>query len=59
VNEAYSDFHTLTADKFHAAHDVLLHLDELGELLCEVGAEGAGGSLAESMACDKLLDGLF
>ena len=52
LREAYSNFHALTANQFHAAHDVLLHLDELGELLCEIWAEGAGGSLAESMTCD-------
>ena len=55
----YSDFHPLTADELHAAHNVLLHLDKLGELLCQVGPEGAGSSLAESMAYIQLLDGLF
>ncbi len=46
----YSDLHALTANKFHAAHNVLLHLHELGELLCEIWAELAGSLLAESMA---------
>jgi hypothetical protein len=27
--EAYSDLHALPRHKFHAAHHVLLHLDEL------------------------------
>jgi hypothetical protein len=52
LREAYSNFHTLTANEFHAAHDVLLHLHELGELLCKIWAEGAGSSLAESMTCN-------
>jgi hypothetical protein len=46
----YSNFHALTANKLHASHNVLLHLHQLGELLCEVWAELAGGLLAESMA---------
>ena len=50
--EAYCDLHTLTANELHGAHDVLLHLHELGELLCEVGAEGTGvNRLAEVVAC--------
>lgn len=47
---SYSDFHALPGDELHAAHDVLLHLDELRQLLGEVGAEGAGGVLAEGMS---------
>jgi hypothetical protein len=52
VHEAYSDLHTLTANELHGAHDVLLHLHELGELLRKVGAEGTGvNGLAEVVAC--------
>lgn len=33
INEnAYRGFHTLLGDQLHAAHDVLFHFDELGEL---------------------------
>jgi hypothetical protein len=46
----YSDLHALAANKLHAAHNILLHLHELGELLCEIWAELAGSLLAESMA---------
>ena len=50
--EAYSNLHTLTANELHGAHDVLLHLHELGELLRKVGAEGTGvNGLAEVVAC--------
>jgi hypothetical protein len=52
VYKAYSNLHTLTADELHGAHDVLLHLHELGELLRKVGAEGTGvNGLAEVVAC--------
>lgn len=51
VHETYSNLHALTSDKFHAAHDVLLHLDELGEFLGEVGTESTGRSFSEGMAC--------
>jgi hypothetical protein len=47
--ETYSDFHALTTNKFHAAHNVLFHLHELGELLCEIWAELACGLATESM----------
>jgi hypothetical protein len=46
----YSNFHALAANKFHASHNVLLHLHELGELLCKIWAELAGGLFAEGMA---------
>lgn len=50
--EAYSDLHALTANELHGAHDVLLHLHKLGELLRKVGAEGTGvNGLAEVVAC--------
>jgi len=48
--ELLCNLHTLTADLLHTAHDVLLHLYELGELLCEIWTELAGGLAAESMA---------
>lgn len=50
-HETYRDLHALTSYKFHAAHDVFLHLDELGEFLGEVGTEGTGRSFSEGMAC--------
>ena len=43
-------FHALFSHHFHAAHHVFFHLDELGELLGQVGAECAGRVLAEGMA---------
>lgn len=46
----YSDFHALPGDELHAAHDVLLHLDELRQLLGEIRAEGTGGILTEGMS---------
>lgn len=51
----YCNFHALTTNKFHAAHNILLHLYELGELLCEIWAELTGGLVAESMAWDEKL----
>jgi hypothetical protein len=51
--KAYSNLHALTANELHGAHDVLLHLHELGELLRKIGAESTGvDGLAEVMACD-------
>lgn len=48
----YRNLHTLTADELHGAHDVLLHLHELGELLGKVGAESTGvDGFAEVVAC--------
>jgi hypothetical protein len=46
----YSDFHALPGDELHAAHNILLHLDELRQLLGEIGAEGTGGILTEGMS---------
>jgi hypothetical protein len=51
--KAYSNLHALTANELHGAHDVLLHLHELRELLRKIGAESTGvDGLAEVMACD-------
>ena len=52
---SYGDFHALPGDKLHAAHNVLLHLDELRQFLGEVGAEGAGGVLPEGMSWLELV----
>jgi hypothetical protein len=53
VFKAYSNLHALTANELHGAHDVLLHLHELGELLRKIGAEGTGvDGLAEVVACE-------
>ena len=50
----YSNLHTLATDQLHGAHDVLLHLHELGELLRKIGAEGAGvDGLAEVVAYER------
>jgi hypothetical protein len=50
--KAYSNLHALTANELHGAHDVLLHLHELGELLRKIGAESTGvDGLAEVVAC--------
>ena len=38
----YSNFHSFSTNKLHTAHDVLLHLDELRQLLGEIWAKGAG-----------------
>lgn len=46
----YSDIHALLGDSLETAHDVLLHLDELGQLLGQVGTESAAGVAAEGMA---------
>jgi hypothetical protein len=46
----YSNFHAFAADKLHAAHNVLLHLHKLRELLCEIRAELAGSLTTDSMA---------
>ena len=45
--ELLSDLHALTANKLHRAHNVLLHLDQLRQLLGEVRAECAGSRPAE------------
>jgi hypothetical protein len=51
----YSNLHTLATDELHGAHDVLLHLYELRELLREVRAEGARvDGLAEVVAWEGL-----
>jgi len=47
----YSDLHALPGDELHAAHDVLLHFDQLRQLPCEVRAKGTGGILTECMSC--------
>jgi hypothetical protein len=50
--EAYSNLHALTANELHRAHDVLLHLHELRELLRKIGTESTGvDGLAEVVAC--------
>jgi len=54
VCKAYSNFHALTANELHGAHDVLLHLHELGKLLREIRAEGTRvNRLAEVVACRR------
>lgn len=48
---AYSNFHTLSADDFHAAHDVLLHFYKRAELFGQLWAKGASGGFTERMTC--------
>jgi len=52
--KTYCDLHSLSADELHGAHDVLLHLHQLRQLLGEIGSEGASGISAERVACKKL-----
>lgn len=49
--ELLGDIHALLGNGLETAHNVLLHLDELGELLGQVRAKGATSVAAESMAC--------
>lgn len=46
----YCDLHSFSTDKLHRAHDVLLHLDQLRQLLGKIGAESASGISAEAVA---------
>lgn len=51
----HSNFHSLTSDKLHGAHHILLHLDQLRELLREIWAKSASGGFAECMAYTERL----
>lgn len=44
------NLHTLLSYCFQATHNVLLHLDKLGELLGEIRPEGTGGVPSQGMA---------
>lgn len=46
----YGNFHALTSNELHTAHNVLFHLHELRKLLCKIWAELAGGLATEGMA---------
>ena len=46
----YGNLHPLLCHQFQAPHDVLLHLDQLRQLLGEVGPKGAGGIPSEGMS---------
>ncbi len=48
--QTHSNLHALPSHELHTTHNVLLHLYELGELLCEIGAELTGGLATERMA---------
>jgi hypothetical protein len=50
----YCDFHSLSADKLHGAHDVLLHLDQLRQLLGKIGTESASCISAEGVALGRV-----
>jgi len=45
-----SDLHSFPRDELHASHNVLFHLDQLRQLLGEVGSEGARSAAAEGVA---------
>lgn len=49
-SSTYSDIHALPGNELHAAHDVLLHLDQLRQLPGKIGTKGTGGILTEGMA---------
>lgn len=51
----YCYLHAFLRDGFQGAHYVLLHLNELCQLLGQVGAECARGVAAESMSYFKLV----
>lgn len=46
----YSNIHALLSDGLQASHHVLLHLDQLGKFLGQVGAKSTTGIAAQSMA---------
>lgn len=50
-SSTYGNLHALLGDHFHAPHDVFLHLDELRQLLGQVGPEGTSSVAAQSMTC--------
>ena len=50
MNSTYCDLHSLSADELHRAHDVLLHLHKLRQLLGKIGTESASGISAERVA---------
>jgi hypothetical protein len=50
---SYRDLHSFSANQLHAAHNVFLHLYQLGEFLRKVWGKSAGGVLSEDMACDS------
>jgi hypothetical protein len=52
-SQTYSNLHALPGNELHAAHDILLHLDELGQLLGEVGSECARRLVAERVSCSR------
>jgi hypothetical protein len=52
-SQSYGNLHALTGNQLHAAHHVLLHLYQLRQLLCEVGAERTRRLVAEGVACEE------
>lgn len=53
LDQAYGNIHSLLSDSLQTAHDIFLHLYELGELLGEIGPEGTTGIAAQGMACSE------
>lgn len=52
TKSTYCNLHTLACHLFKTAHHVLLHLNELGEFLGQIGAKSTGSLAAERMACE-------
>lgn len=48
--ETYGNFHPFLGHQLHAPHDVLLHLDELRQLLGEVGPKRPGRIASQCMS---------
>lgn len=58
-NYTYCDLHALLGDLFQAAHHVLLHLNELGELLSQIRAKGTCGLASQGMTCTSINTRIF
>lgn len=50
MSMTYSYLHTLLCDLLHTSHHILFHLDELRQLLGEVGPEGTTSIATKCMA---------
>jgi hypothetical protein len=53
-SQAYGNFHAFTGHQLHAAHHVLLHLYQLGQFLCEIGAESTCRLVTKGMAYEEV-----
>ena len=52
----HSGFHALTTNELHTAHHVLLHLDELRQLLGEIWTERTSRASAKGVALRVVSD---